>query len=120
MYDYPLPIAAYLPDLPLMKKAPAIPPNTAPAMTDAPTTPFASRYGVPDPAPGFSAADTTRAAWTLRASSKVACPVSPASPTLPRYCADATDAAPMEPIKNTEKIVAVKSTFVFIAFTYLF
>ena len=45
-FDYPLPIAAYLPDLPLMKKAPATPPKTAAAITEAPITPPASRYGV--------------------------------------------------------------------------
>ena len=54
-FVYPLPIAAYLPDLPLMKKAPAIPPKTAPAIT-APTTPLASRYGVPEPDDGFASA----------------------------------------------------------------
>ncbi|MDH5463918.1 MAG: hypothetical protein OEY17_06470 [Nitrosopumilus sp.] len=40
---YPLPIAAYFPALPLTKKVPAMPPNTALAMIDAPTTPLASR-----------------------------------------------------------------------------
>jgi hypothetical protein len=39
-----------------MKKAPAIPPNTAPAITAAPTTPPASRYGVPEPEDGFASA----------------------------------------------------------------
>jgi len=57
-FSYPLPIAAYLPDLPLMKKAPAIPPNTAPAIIEAPTTPPASRYGVPEPEDGFASADS--------------------------------------------------------------
>ena len=54
--DYPVPGLAYFPDLPLMKKAPAIPPKIAAAMADAPSTPLASMYGVPDPAPGLSAA----------------------------------------------------------------
>ena len=48
--DYPVPGLAYFPDLPLMKKAPAIPPKIAAAMADAPSTPLASMYGVPDPA----------------------------------------------------------------------
>ena len=56
---YPLPIAAYLPDLPFKKKAPAIPPNTAPAIIAAPTTPSALMYGVPDPAAGFASAEAT-------------------------------------------------------------
>ena len=42
VFFYPLPIAAYLPDLPLMKKAPAIPPKTAAEITAAPPTPLAS------------------------------------------------------------------------------
>jgi len=54
--DYPVPGLAYFPVLPLMKKAPAIPPKIAAAIADAPNTPPASMYGVPEPAPGLSAA----------------------------------------------------------------
>ena len=54
---YPLPIAAYLPDLPLMNKAPAIPPKIAAEIAAAPPTPSASRYGVPEPDAGFASAD---------------------------------------------------------------
>ena len=42
-----------------MKKAPAIPPKIAAAIADAPSTPPASMYGVPEPAPGLSAAYST-------------------------------------------------------------
>jgi len=55
-YFYPRPYAAYLPALPLTKKAVAIPPNIRPEIIDAPNTPFASRYGVPEPVAGLSAA----------------------------------------------------------------
>ena len=56
VFFYPRPYAAYLPDLPLTKKAVAIPPNIAPAIIDAPNTPSALRYGVPEPVAGLSAA----------------------------------------------------------------
>jgi hypothetical protein len=42
-----------------MKKAAAIPPKIAAEITDAPTTPLASRYGVPDPVDGLAFADAT-------------------------------------------------------------
>ena len=58
VFFYPRPYAAYLPDLPLTKKAVAIPPNIAPAITDAPNTPSALRYGVPEPEAGFASADS--------------------------------------------------------------
>ena len=45
-----------MPLLPLMKNAPAIPPKMAAAIADAPITPSAARYGVPDPEPGLFAA----------------------------------------------------------------
>lgn len=56
---YPLPIAAYLPDLPLKKNAAAIPPKIAAEITAAPPTPLASRYGVPDPDEGLASAAAT-------------------------------------------------------------
>ena len=45
-----------MPLLPRKKNAPAIPPKMAAAIADAPMTPSAARYGVPDPDPGLSAA----------------------------------------------------------------
>ena len=57
-----------MPLLPLKKNAPAIPPNTAAAIADAPNTPSASMYGVPEPAPGLLAAYST-----LRFASSIVC-----------------------------------------------
>ena len=48
-----------LPDLPLIRKAAAIPPNIPPAIADAPNIPSALRYGVPDPVAGLAAAVST-------------------------------------------------------------
>ena len=50
MRDYPLPIAAYLPDRPLRNKAPDIVPKTIAVIAAAPKIPSALRTGVPEPA----------------------------------------------------------------------
>ena len=82
---YPLPWAAYLPLFAFVKKAIAMPPKTAPAIADAPNTPSAAKYGVPEPVDGFAAALSTFAFASFSVSSSVLAPVSPPSPTLPIY-----------------------------------
>jgi len=92
---YPLPCAAYLPTLAFMKKAIAMPPKTAPAIADAPSIPSAAKYGVPEPVDGFYAAASTLAFASFSVSSSVLAPVSPPSPTLPIYWANAGAIAPV-------------------------
>ena len=57
--NHPRPIAAYFPFLPRMKSVAAIPPNTPPERSDAPSMPSAAKYGVPEPsAPSLFAIST--------------------------------------------------------------
>ena len=85
----------------LKKSAAAMPPKTAPAIADEPSTPLASRYGVPEPDEGLVSAASILRLASSRVSSSVFWPVWPWSPTLPMYAAYATPMNPRLPMPIT-------------------
>ena len=110
---YPLLAAAYLPDLPLMKKAAATQPTRAPTII---IMPGLARSGIICPY-FISSASLTWSLLIFNISSKVFAPVSPPAPTLPRYCADAIVGTPAATSASVKSIVAVKIILAFVAFT---